>query len=318
VPGLAVLLLPRARTLAPSILWKAALAFVAPGLLYLYIPLRSAYLYAHQIDPTLSLGLPPGRPFWDFGHPASFASFLHYLGGGDNSQVGVGLGGMLSFGRYPDILMRFGIVAAQEYGLIALVFAVLGLALLVRNEPWLSLGLVLACGLCVPYGLLYPEADPDRYLLLAYWLIAVLAAVGVWRIMVAYLGRRDGLVDMLSLAIVFGLAFGQAHMNRATFNGRLDTGPRDYIDKVIANTPDDAILVANWAYATPLGYAAFVERRLGHRIVVTAFPKEYRSYFDQWLKTRPVFLVNQGPYQDDSLRQTQISSDPNLVKLDLK
>jgi hypothetical protein len=318
VPGLAMLLLPRARALAPTTLWRAAAAFVAPGLLYLYLPLRSAYLYAHRVDPTLALGLPPGRPFWDFGHPADLAAFLHYLGGGDGSQVGTGFAGMFSFGQYSGVIARFGIVAAQEYGLIAVVFAILGLALLVRNEPWLTLGLVIACSLCVPYGLLYPEADPDRYLLLAYWLIAVLAAVGVWRIMVSYLGRRDWPVDMLSLAIVFGLAFGQMQTNRAIFNQRLDTGPRDYIDRVVARTPDDAILIAHWAYATPLGYAAFVERRLGNRIVVTAFPAEYRSLFPQWLKTRPIFLVNQGPYDDATVRQTPISADPSIVKLELK
>jgi hypothetical protein len=318
VPGFVLLLLPRARALAPATLWKAAAAFAAPGLLYLYLPLRSAYLYAYRVDPTLSLGLPPGRPFWDFGHPASLASFLHYLGGGDGSQVGVGFAGMLAFGQYGSLIARFGIVAAQEYGLIAIVFAVLGLALLARGEPWLALGLVLACGLCIPYGLLYPEADPDRYLLLAYWLIAVLAAVGVSRIMVSYLDRRDWVVDMLSLAIVFGLAFAQMHMNRAIFNQRNDTGPRDYIDKVILNTPDNAILIANWAYATPLGYAAFVERRLGHRIVVTAFPSEYHSYFGTWLKTRPIFLVNQGQYTDDTMLLKQISADPSIVKLELK
>ena len=32
---------------------------------YAYLPLRSAYVVAHRLDPTIALGVPPGRPYWD-------------------------------------------------------------------------------------------------------------------------------------------------------------------------------------------------------------------------------------------------------------
>ena len=106
-PGLAMLLASRGRSLTPGIALRAGALFVAPLLLYLYIPLRSAQLFAAKTDPTLALGIPPGRPFWDNFHPASFGEFVRYMGGGEGSQVGVGFSKMVDWSLYPDVGARF-------------------------------------------------------------------------------------------------------------------------------------------------------------------------------------------------------------------
>ena len=87
---------------------------------------------------------------------------------------------------------------------------------------------------------------------------------------------------------------------------------------MIAATPDGAIIIANWTFATPLGYAAYVDRTLGKRIVVTAFPGDYSSYYPQWLKSHRLYTVNEPAWQDPAFRQTIVSSDPGIVEIEAK
>jgi len=313
-PGLTLLLFPRIREVRLQTLLHAAGHVVLPCLLYAYIPLRSSYLYAHRVDPTLSLGLPPGRPFWDDQHPANFGAFLHYMAGGESSAIGSGFGAMLNFVNYESVSMRFGTAAVHEFGFVAVVFAVLGLAMLVRTDWFLALGLVVTCTPCIPFGLLYPEADPDRYLLTAFWLSAVLTAVGVSRITVAYLDRRDVLTDALGLALMLAFTLGIFRSNVPDFDSRRDNGPTQLVDHTIEHTPDNAILIAHWAYGTALGYAAYVDRRLGNRIVVIGFSGDHKEFYPIWLRTRPIYLVNQA-YTDPDFRIEPVSTDPTIVRL---
>jgi hypothetical protein len=313
-PGLALMLSSRIRALPSRRLLHAGAHLVLPWSLYLYIPLRSNYLYAHHVDPTLSLGLPPGRPFWDNQHPATLASFLRYMAGGESSNVGRGFGAMFSPASYQSVAERFGALAMHEFGFFAIVFALIGLALLLRTDWRLAVGLVLACTPSITFGLLYPEGDPDRYLLTAYWLIALLAAIGVKRAVTAYLARDELITASLSVAIMFGIALSLFVANLHYFDGRRDNGPTQYIDHVIQHTPDNAILVASWAYGTALGYPAYVERRLGNRIVVIAWPGEYKSFYRMWLKERPLYIISQE-YGEADFRTKVIFNDPTIIEL---
>ncbi len=314
-PGIAMLVLPRLGELTARRVGTATALVAAPLLLYLYIPIRSAMLFAARVDPTLALGLEPGRPFWDFEHPATLGQFLHYLGGGDSSQVGTGFSRMFSIESYPEVAARFFSAAVHEFGLVALFFAAIGFALLARRDAWLALAFVVTCGLCIPYGLLYPEADPERYLLLAFWGIAVLSSLGTAWGLAAYFARRDIVVTLAATLLIAGSAFGLYWSGREIFGQRNDTGAYDYTNRVIAGTPDDGIIVVNWTYATPLGYAAYVEKRLGHRIVVTAYPSDYSEFYPGWLKTRRIFLVNQPSWTDPKFSETIVTNDPTVVEL---
>jgi len=313
-PGLAFLLFPRIRAVPLRTLLHATGHLVLPCLLYLLIPLRSAYLYAHRVDPTLSLGMPPGRPFWDDQHPATLDAFLRYMGGGESSPVGAGFAAMFHLANVQAVVQRFGTSALHEFGFTALVFAVLGLALLARQDWRLTLGLVAACTPCIPFGLLYTEADQDRYLLTAFWLMAVLTAVGVSRILAAYLRRDDLLSDGLALLVMLGLGIRLFAVNTSDFAGRSDAAATHLVDGVIAHTPPNAILIAHWGYGTALGYAAYVERRLGDRIVVIGFSTDHKGFYPAWLQRRPIYLVNQG-YADPDFRVRQIWNDPTIVRI---
>jgi hypothetical protein len=67
-------------------------------------------------------------------------------------------------------------------------------------------------------------------------------------------------------------------------------GP-DFVGEVRSFTPDDAIVVAAWGYATSLAYAAYVDGTLGHRTVVVGGPTQYLAYVPRWIGRRPVFIV---------------------------
>jgi len=313
-PGFGLLLVPRIATVRLRTLLQAGACLVAPWLLYLYLPLRSNYLYAHRVDPTLSLGLPPGRPFWDNQHPATPAEFLHYMTGGESSNVGVGFGAMFNPAGYQSAAERFGGLVMHEFGFASIVFALLGLALLLRSDWQFALGLLLVGVPCIAFGLGYPEADSERYLLTPYWIVAILTAVGISRIVVAYLKRDDLISAGLGVAIALALASSLFISNAHDFDGRRDSAPTDFVDRVIERTPNDAILVAHWAYGTSLGYAAYVERRLGNRIVVIGWSGQHKSFYANWLKSRPLFMVNQG-YGENDFRTKAIGDDPIIVQL---
>lgn len=60
----------------------------------------------------------------------------------------------------------------------------------------------------------------------------------------------------------------------------------------MSETPENAIVVAEWAYATPLAYAAYVQRSFGGRIVLSAAPGQFADRYPAWLRARPVYVVS--------------------------
>ena len=51
---------------------------------------------------------------------------------------------------------------------------------------------------------------------------------------------------------------------------------------VVRFTPDDALIVASWTYATPLAYAAYVAHTFGKRRLVSGWPNEYGARYGAW------------------------------------
>ncbi len=89
--GLAMAAHPNALWILPGLVVGAAIAprrpsprLIAGGLalciaglaLYLYLPLRSAYVVAHHLDPTAALPGTGGGIFWNYNNPSSFGGFV--------------------------------------------------------------------------------------------------------------------------------------------------------------------------------------------------------------------------------------------------
>jgi hypothetical protein len=290
--------LPSRRTILACI---ASLA--TTPLLYMFLPLRSLWLSRMRVDPTLSLGIPAGRPYWDYGHTVVPANFLRELSGSDFT-VGGGLSGIFSPAAYAQIPEHFFTAASGSfggYGWAMLILIGLGLhALVKRIGPTATLAFALCGGAAVPFALSYTsESDIDRYFLAAYWCIALLFAGGT-ETLFAYAAERFTRLRRFRLQVVLPmLLLMYVCVNNLSANAtnmllqHQDHEARSFINRVLAVTPPNAIIVSLWTYATPLAYAAYVEGTMKERIVDTAWPAEDARYFTAWQSLRrPIVIVS--------------------------
>lgn len=275
---------PRLRTLA----WTFA-GLLLPLAFYAYLPLRSAYVAAHGLDP---LAGPPfgdaGASEWDANHTRTLSGFLDEVSG---RQFGASdaLPSLFNLKQYPAAFTYWWQFAQTQLPLLAMILAALGaIGLLLRDR---RSALILVAGTlgAVPFVYAYKnvEGDVSRYLLPSFAVMAVLAAVSA-RIdvpRVDLFGRRFAACVVLMVAVAL-----QWNRSAPALADRFDPGGQPSIDSVRRNIPDRSIIVAGWVDATSLQYAAFVDRSLGARLVVAGWPGEFRSRYLAWTQQRPVYI----------------------------
>ena len=87
------------------------------------------------------------------------------------------------------------------------------------------------------------------------------------------------------------------------------------IDSVLRLTPPNAIVVADWNFATPLAYAAYVEHRFGRRLILG---HNDPAIVVGLARKRDVFFL---PYPEDAMRVPDAcvewlpTSDPPLYRV---
>jgi len=147
----------------------------------------------------------------------------------------------------------------------------------------------------VPFAFAYSlEADKDRYLLVAHWTAALLAACGGGaalsaldrlsrpRPSIAHTGRGTRVASIGLATVLIALAGWDAWNARGTVAIDRDLTARRFITSTERISTPDAIIVAPWIYAMPLAYAAYVEHSFGHRIIVTAEAASLRRRMAAW------------------------------------
>lgn len=285
---------------------RRATRAVAVGLLlgllpYAYLPLRSAYVAAHGLDPTVAIGLPPGLPFWNYDDPHTWHGFVRVVTGAD-FDVHSGFAGYLDPGDYRRDIAALTAQVAGAFGAPAAWVALGGLVALGMRRPAVAVALFCAALLPVPYTRSYADLqDPTRYYLLALWVAAVATALGLGAVLdllrtIARLPRvaAYAVASAAALIVAWSCALSAPDRGKYFAQRRDRTAPR-YVAAVLAATPSNAIVVAEWAWATPLAYAAYVQHELGDRVVVSASPTQFESYYPGWLRERPVYLVTFDP-----------------------
>jgi hypothetical protein len=271
----------------PAVLVARSLAIAALVVVvaYAYLPLRSAYVTAHRLDPTLALGMPPGRPFWDDHHPASADGFRALVSGNEWSP-GFTLARLFTPGAAHNAMRRYGpeLAADEPQGLE--IAALIGLGFLAAGAPLPALGLAIAALLPVLFGASYQaEADPERYAFMLYAVIALGSAIAADPPVLAL-----AVVCALLGAVVVNDAVRGAHL----FATRDDAEARTLGARVAQVTRTDAVVVAPWDWATTLAYHAYVDRTLGARIVVCALPLDNIESYTRWLRDRQVTILSEG------------------------
>jgi hypothetical protein len=317
MPSLVLLLVARRRELRPRSFGVLAGGFLIGLLPFVYLPLRSAYVSAAGLDPTRALGLPPGRPFWDYDHPATLDGFFRLVTGADFDTRSA-FAGFLDVAAYPRFVQAAALRVGGSFGWLGVFGTVLGV-LVMASSRRLALWAVLVAGvLPIPYVESYGvESETDRYYLLPLWCAAVAIALGATAL-ATWLSRERAWQALAATALAASFLWG-ASERRGILEQRSDPGASDYIAEIERVTPSGSIVVAEWAFATPLAYAAYVEHSFDDRIVVCGSPTQFISYYRDWLGRRPLYLVSfANPPDVPGFALTRVGFGYNVFRLSVQ
>jgi hypothetical protein len=262
--------------------WTVAALALAPLAFYAYVPLRSAYVEAHGLDPAAALGV-AGGAIWDDDGPSTPASFARYVSGAafDPARSLRLAATPRGLAQLRDLALE---TAYREYSPLVLTFALTGLLYLALRRPRVAVGLVAIGVLDVAFVANFAaESDAVRYLLGGLWAVAACAGVGAWWLATALTGgaRPAIAVALAATLLLVGLwpnapaaAFDVAHERRLE-------DARAFVASVERLAVPGSLVIASWNFATPLAYDAYVARRLRLRLVC-GWPLDDRAHFKAW------------------------------------
>lgn len=315
LPGLALVFFSRRPPLVRTLALAGA-SIVALAAVYAYLPLRSAAVTAARVDPTLALGLGPGRPFWDDGHPSTWAGFARVVTGSDFAPHRA-IAGLMSPDAVRSVVDGFAPLAARDFGGVLPWLALFGGVLLWWRMPLVLGGGVLLGVVPVLFAGAYPvESESTRYYLPAYFVLAAGAAYGAAVIDAG----MHGVQRYAALSVIL-IAWGVLLGDDLTAGAHLFEQPalrdgRDWIDRVVDVTPSRAIVIAPWNYATTLAYGAYVLHALGNRIVLTAGSHQYQPRYRGWLAQRPLIVVSDDAERFPGFRVRELDDgSPHIYAL---
>jgi hypothetical protein len=289
-PALLVALVLRRKNIELRTLAAAALVAASGALLYLYMPLRSAYVVARGLDPTIGLQGLNGALITNYGDTRVPENFVRYVTGADFS-AGNTLATVLDAAAWQNHLWALFQWVDQSFGAYAIVAAALGAAAVARANWRLALVVTLFCFAVVPFIDAYTlEGDPDRYRFLPYAGVAIALGASGGRVLGAGSPAWRQIVVELFLA---GSCVAQFLTGRGMI-GSSDGGPHDLIVWTAKAVPPGALLVTRWLDATPLGYGALVDGEFKGRIVVAGWWDDYAKDYCQWSARYPVYIMIDG------------------------
>lgn len=294
-------------------LGAAACALVIAAGTYAWLPWRSAQVTAQGRDPTLALGVAPGRPYWDDHHPADREGFLDLVLGRE-WNAGPALGRVLTPRALHDAAEKIDPRLAQDLPQGLTVAAVLGLVILCGTAPLTVIGLLIAGALPALFGGSYPvEADAGRYVFTLYAVLAVGIAVFADRAVRAFGARDPAPAAGIAVGLLAIVLARDALRARDIIRDRTYADATTYTNRVVSATLPDAIIVAQWDFATPLAYRAFVLRDIDRRVILTAFADDYAAEIRRWSRTRQVALIaRETPHLPGIAVRRAGSGDPGV------
>ncbi len=286
LPGLLVGTLVAVRK--PSLrLTGVSLALMLAGLaLYLYLPLRSAYVVAHGLDPTIGLQGTNGGIFWNYNDPRTLHGLALELTGSQFHTPGYFAQAFNPL-RIGDALWAFVTGTQQQYGTFATFLILAGFAAAWRRNWRTALVLCVACTAALLFSIVYPnESDVGRYRLLASWL-----AVPLFGALMAEPESSARPILRFALILFLAIGAGTAVANhRAFFHHAPGEGGRWVIDAVSYTVPAPSLVVTPWLDATSLAYGAYVDGSLRGISIVS--DNELRlALYRRWAAHNRVFVL---------------------------
>jgi Protein of unknown function (DUF2723) len=285
-------------------LLRAVLTVVACLFFYAYLPIRSAFVKMHHLDPTLSLTGIQGGIFWNYNDPSTLHGLLAEVTG---SQFGAG-GTVLSIfnlSTTQTYLWSWLTVLNGAYGVFGMGLAAIGLARLWSMDWKATISLLLLTLAAVPFSFAYAgvEGDIDRYRMLSLWMVPILMGASA---AIRQPSRNGAMLLRTAVVCVLMLMWGAQTMqnNWALFDERKNSGGRALITETQSRIPAGSVIVTTWLDATSLAYGAYVDGSLPGRTIVAGWAADYRQYYRSWAKTHTVFLIgNNGHVPGVRLRR---------------
>jgi hypothetical protein len=298
VPAIVVAVLWQRKATSRRTLAAAFAALVLPLLLYTYLPLRSAAI----VNPGATIGQPSLDPTsldWEpvGSHtPAGFANTVL----GTHDRAPSRLLRALDPRVFPNAARSWLRIALEQYRLALLVLAAIGCAALAWGDcRALS---VLAAGTLggVTFAYVYNDtANLARYYAVSFAVTAAVAAASTRVVLPRLPANAARIAATLALAVLAALALAGDRPHVLPSFSPLSPGDQ-IVAAVKRDTPDSAIVVAEWQEANAMRYGSFVEHALGSRTIVAAWVGQYYSHYPQWIRARPVILYV-GPGAMDGL-----------------
>jgi hypothetical protein len=227
-------------------------------------------------------------------------------------------------------------LATSQFGVLAVLIPP-GFLAAARRAPRYALLTGSAMVITVVFNAAYSNADINRYylgpILVAWTWIACLAGYVVDAILAvsAALTRRRPeamatAAAALGVVVAIGLvipALGDLGPRRIAADRSHDSEAAGWVDSVLPNIAQGAVLVSWWSTSTPLWYAKFVE---GHRTDIdvvddrTILDRGYGSavgVIDRFFGTRPVYIIRANPRDlalvTDAYRLRPVAGSGNLT-----
>ena len=256
-----VLLLDPRLALQPRRWWRPALAGVVGLAPLAYLPIRGA------------MGAPMAPDNLD-----TVSGFLHHF-------LALGFrGDMFAFANFQDLPHRLALLPTLypfQFNVVLLVLALLGFAAMLQRDYKLF---VLLGGILLLHtfiSITYRAPQTVEYLIPAYLPLAV--AVGLSPALVASPSRRHWPGLLTVLALWGGLLNGWAHAPSFVELAN-DHSARRVVEPLLTSAPADALILADWRWATPLLYLQEIEGLRPDVDVRYVYPVAGRDYASVWLQ----------------------------------
>jgi Protein of unknown function (DUF2723) len=272
---------PSPRTIA------GALALCVAGLaLYAYLPLRSAYVVAHHLDPAETFPGAGGGIFWNYNDPATLAGLVREIAGSETHSSTYLIAAFNPL-HVQDALWTFIVTMREQYGVIATLLLAAGFVAAWRRDWRATLVVTISCLAGLLFSVTYPnESDVSRYRLLASWL-----AVPLLGALTPQSSQRRDLAIEWGLMLVLAAGAARAFVAQQGFlhhspgeNGRW------VIEAVAHRVPAGSAVVSHWLDATSLAYGAYVDHSLPG-ITVLSDDSQRLGRYRVWARGHRVFVL---------------------------
>lgn len=301
--GLGMAAHPNAMWLVPAIVlgalaakrrpsWRLAAGSAAVGvcalLFYVYLPLRSAYIVAHNLDPTAALPGAGGGIFWNYNDPSTPGGLLRALSGSESEAPRYVVASFNPV-HLQQALWAFFEGTAQQFGAFALVLLAIGAVRAWKRDWRTTAFLCVACTTALVFSVTYSnEADVGRYRMMSLWLAVPLLGAVLPR---NERGKAVPLRWAMCAFVAIEIAASFYHQ-RSFFARKAGEGGRWIIQAVAPVAPPGSVVIVDgWLDATSLAYGAYVDRSLPGRIVVSGWDPKMAGTYRSWARRRPVYVL---------------------------